>query len=74
MGCCQSIELKVENVDLRLLDPVLDEYKGYGAASFLSCKNTGYLWLLAKSIFRIYCRKLGAKEAKIYGVAVLRSI
>lgn len=71
MGCCQEHRVESwENVDLRLLDPVLDEYKGVRGSVIPVLQKTQDIYgYLPRASFGYIAEKLGVKEAKIYGVA-----
>lgn len=71
MGCCQDHRDEIrEDIDLQLLDPVLDEYKGVRGSVIPVLQKTQDIYgYLPRASLSYIAEKLGEKEAKIYGVA-----
>jgi len=75
MSCpeCESrlaSNFKNQKVDLSLLDPVLDEYKGEKGNIIAILQKTQEIYgFLPLDVLNYISEKTGAKKAKIYGIA-----
>ncbi|QSQ09323.1 NADP-reducing hydrogenase subunit HndA [Koleobacter methoxysyntrophicus] len=76
MGCCCNGEKTMEDnfpggdVDLSLLDPVLNKYKGVPGSLITILQRAQEIYgYLPREVIRHIAREVGVKPAKVFGVA-----